>query len=122
MTKTTDLDDFIKSDEASKVLPKILIVGILSEQQQLLVEEFKDKIAFTFAKENLEYHAGCQDYVVINTKHMKDSKFSFEKTRIVGKQIRLLIHRGGMTRLKEKLEALIQEAKSSRSCEIDSEV
>lgn len=111
------------SESKSTVLyqPRILISGLLPGQQYRLAQRFEGRALLSFVESSVRYLSGSQDYVIIAAKFASHSTFNSIKSKIFGKRIRLLIHRGGLTTLAERIEELINRSKQQES-ETDSEV
>lgn len=101
--------------------PRILISGLLPGQQHRIAEQFEDRAFLSFVESSVRYLSGSQDYVIIAAKFASHSTFNSLKSKMFGKRIRLLIHRGGLTTLAERIEELIARSKQQEG-ETDSEV
>jgi hypothetical protein len=123
MKDQKDSEETSFSESKSTVLcqPRILISGLLPGQQYRLAQRFEGKALLSFVESGVRYLSGSQDYVIIAAKFASHSTFNSIKSKIFGKRIRLLIHRGGLTTLAERIEELIARSKQQES-ETDSEV
>lgn len=100
--------------------PQILILGLLSRQQQKIAERFATRASLVFSEKSVSCISGKQDYVIIVAKFSNHTIFHSIKSKIFGKRIKLLIHRGGLTTLSERIDAIINL--SQQTDEVDSEV
>ena len=112
---------FSESKEVVFYQPRILISGLLPGQQNRLAERFQGRALLSFVESSIRYLSGSQDYVIIAAKFASHSTFNSVKSKIFGKRIRLLIHRGGLTTLAERIEELIARSRQQQG-ETDSEV
>lgn len=101
---------FFDSNKSRSEKLKILVYGLLPRQQKVILDHFKDVAEFTFVEQKVKYLSGTHDYVIINVKFASHAGFNFIKSKTVGKSIRLLIHKGGLVKLIEKIDVLIEQS------------
>lgn len=104
----------------SSTTPQILILGLLPRQQQKIFEKFAKRASLVFSEKSVSCISGKQDYIIIVAKFSNHTIFHDIKSKIFGKRIKLLIHRGGLTTLGERIDAIINH--SQQPDEVDSEV
>ena len=123
MKNTNDSEEvvFCGSTLPSSVRPRILITGLLPGQQQKITEKFQNRASLSFIESGVRYLSGSQDYVIIYAKFSSHSTFNSLKNKAFGKRVKLLIHRGGLTTLAERIEELIART-NSEAGQVDSEV